>query len=77
MMHNNSNEHLIAVLEPVRELLHDVEHLRYIERSMTILGERVSEARLSVDREIEHLKNHAAISQVIAPVFRCQPFAIL
>jgi hypothetical protein len=59
MNNDNSNDRLIAALEPVRELLHCVEQLRYVERSMPLLGKRVQAARLSVDREIEHLKNHA------------------
>lgn len=55
-MHNNSNDRLIAVLEPVRELLHEVEQLRRIARKHPHLREQVLAARLNVDREIENLR---------------------
>jgi hypothetical protein len=52
-MRSNSNDRLIAVLEPVRELL------RYVEDGVAPeLREPVLEARLSIDREIEHLRQN-------------------
>ena len=56
-MRNNSNDRLIGVLESTRELLRDVEELRYVQRSMAHLCERVLEVRLGVDREIANLKD--------------------
>jgi hypothetical protein len=49
-MLNNSNDRLIAVLEPVRELLRDVE------RGVSVPLEVALEERLRLDREIEHLR---------------------
>jgi hypothetical protein len=49
-MLNNSNERLIAVLEPMRELLRDVE------RGVSVHPEVALEARLRLDREIEYLR---------------------
>jgi hypothetical protein len=54
-MHNDSNSRLIAVLEPVREMLRDVEG------HVPELREYALETRLRLDREIEYLKStHAA-----------------
>jgi hypothetical protein len=50
-MRNNSDDWLIATLEPVRELLREVEDIASLS-----LGERVLEARLCLDRSIERLK---------------------
>jgi hypothetical protein len=51
-MLNNSNDRLIAVLEPVRELL------RYVESKDTDLCDYALEVRLGIDREIEHLRQN-------------------
>jgi hypothetical protein len=49
-MHSNSNDRLIAVLEPVRELLRDIESGTSVPREIAL------EARLRLDREIEYLR---------------------
>jgi hypothetical protein len=51
-MRNDSNNRLIAALEPVRDLL------RYVESMVPELREPVLEVRLSVDQEIENLKHN-------------------
>jgi hypothetical protein len=50
-MLNNSNDRLIAMLEPVRELLRDIEN------EARVPSEIALEARQRLDREIEHLKS--------------------
>jgi hypothetical protein len=50
-MLNNSNDRLVAVLEPVRELLRDVEN------KTSVPCEIALEVRLRLDREIEHLRS--------------------
>jgi hypothetical protein len=49
-MLDNSNHRLIAVLEPVRELLRDIEN------RISVSSEVALEARLRLDREIEQLR---------------------
>lgn len=54
---NNSNGRLIAVLEPVRQLLHDIEDVAGAAGQRGLpdrLIEAVLETRLRLDREIEH-----------------------
>jgi hypothetical protein len=50
-MLSNSNDRLIAMLELVRELLRDIEN------EVRVPSKIVLEARLRLDREIEHLKS--------------------
>jgi hypothetical protein len=50
-MLDNSNDRLIAMLEPVRELLRDVENKTTVSREIAL------EVRLRLDREIEHLRS--------------------
>jgi hypothetical protein len=58
MHSDNSNDRLIGALEPVRELLRYVEMLQDVEESMPSLCEHLQEARLRLDREIEHLRQN-------------------